>query len=99
MTVTIKSLIKKQQPFAVIQYFLAHKTAKTETVKIYEILLIDYEKNKLKHIEIYPKEFKDFKHLLKQVIDNNYGKIFEFLNFKEHYKLIKKLQKETPCTH
>jgi hypothetical protein len=82
----IESLLEKNTPFAVMQYFEKFKGSSKETYKNYELIYINSSKEIafkiLNRNEVsFVKENLD---KIKLIIDNKDGRIYEFNKFKEY---------------
>lgn len=82
----LTNILKTEKSFAIIQFFTSLISIKSETMKEYEILYINAEKVKFAKLSYsqfaYVKnEIKD----LKLVVDDNFGRVWDFNNFKEKY--------------
>jgi hypothetical protein len=82
----LQTLVEKNQPFAVMQYFQSLKSLKQEVNKEYELIFIN-SNNKVDYIILENEEIiylKDNLETIKLIIKNKDGKIFEFNDFKNH---------------
>jgi hypothetical protein len=91
---SLKKLVKENKPFAVMQYFQSVKVIYENQCKIYELIElinggVDIRFKTLNRADItYLKENLD---IIKVVINNSDGKIYEFNNFKKYYQDFKNL--------
>jgi len=88
---TLKSLVRENTPFAVMQYFESLKTTKQELNKQYELIYINSE-NEIAYKILKTEEINYLKNNLKTIkliIKNKDGKIFEFNNFKNYKESLK----------
>jgi hypothetical protein len=82
----LQTLVEKNTPFAVMQYFQSLKSSKQEVNKKYELIYI----NSNKEVAYSILESEEINYLktnlgiIKLIIKNKDGKIFEFNNFKKH---------------
>jgi len=91
----LKKMIRDNKPFAVAQYFVSPIFAKKETTKIYEILLCneDTTHDGTKKVESFfftENDKYNFKLNFDKFVlveDNEYGKVWEYLEFKKRYNL------------
>jgi hypothetical protein len=85
MTKQIEKLLKDSTPFCVIQYFEFLLCGKDETYKKYELMFINSKiKVAFRSLEKDEIEFiKSHTELIKIVLDNHLGKVWEFMDFKE----------------
>jgi len=92
---TIKKLLKTNTPFSIMQYFVSFKGSKRETHKKYELICINemgYNNYTILNEDdlSYMRENMDKFEL---VVDNEYGRVYEFNKFKEYRDGIVKNQK------
>lgn len=91
---SLKKLVKENKPFAVMQYFQSVKVIYDNQCKTYELIElinggVDIRFKTLNRADItYLKENLD---IIKVVINNSDGKIYEFNNFKKYYQDFKNL--------
>lgn len=86
----IKNLLESKTPFAVMQYFVSLKARKDETSKVYELMYLDLEEQIVRYKKLNEDSITFLKNnldLIKIVIDNKDGKIYEFNNFKQYKEL------------
>ena len=90
----IKKLIKANMPFAIMQYFVSPAFDKHNTKQVWEVLTYVQRKKAnagyvvAKYLKEEDKQFlKENKHLFTNPINNKYGAIYEYLDFKNHYEL------------
>lgn len=82
----LTNILKTKKSFAVIQFFTSLISIKSETIKEYEIMYINLEKVKFAKLSYsqfaYVKnEIKD----LELVVNNDFGKVWDYNNFKQKY--------------
>ncbi len=80
-------LVEKQTPFAIIQYFEFLKLAPLNKYKKYSIHYLD-EHNELTYQELSDIEVEKFKNNLELftiVQEDENGKVYEFMNFKNYH--------------
>ena len=90
----IKHFLKTDTPFAIIQYYESLKSTRREKLKQYELIYLN-EQNELDFIVLNTKGILFFKqHLdkIKPIIENGYGSVYEFNNFKAHKEKIDTLK-------
>lgn len=82
----VKELLENNTPFSVMQYFESFRGSKKETYKKYELIYVD--KRKKLAFKILTQEeisfVKENTDKIKLIIDNKYGRIYEFNKFKEY---------------
>lgn len=80
----LKKLIDNKTPFAVMEYYYWCNSIKTETIKEYELIFINSQKElAYKKLDDIDKHFfKRNKDKIVLVVENKHGKVYEFLNFK-----------------
>jgi hypothetical protein len=86
----IESFLNNNTPFAIIQYFESLKSTRKEKLKKYELIFIN-EQNELEFIVLTVKGILFFKqHLdkIKLIIENGYGKVYEYNEFKAYKEKI-----------
>lgn len=90
----IEKLIKAKTPFAIMQYFVSPEFDKHNTKQVWEVLTYVQRKKAnagyviAKYLKEKDKQFlKENKHLFTNPINNKYGAIYEYLDFKNHYEL------------
>ena len=81
----LKNLIDNNTPFSVVQYFEWMKSAKKETQKVYELMVLGSDSNiisitlKQSAVDYFKENLSKFE--LKQ--NTKDGRVYEFNNFKE----------------
>lgn len=93
-TTRLINIIKTRKSFAIIQFFTSLISIKSETMKEYEIMYIYAQKVKFAKLSYnqyhYVKnEIKD----LKLVVNNDFGKVWDYNNFKQKYNSLPVLTK------
>ena len=82
----VNKLIEKHTPFAVMQYFESFKGSKRETNRVYELIYLNSKK--LLSFRVLNKNEIDFlksnTDKIKLVITNDYGRVYEFNDFKNY---------------
>lgn len=86
--VRIEEFVKKETPFAVMQYFVSFKASKSETIKKYEIMYVLGKSLIFKALNKREINFlKTNADKIKLLISNRDGCIWEFNNFKSFKEL------------
>lgn len=83
---TISKLLKERTPFAVMQYFESLKSLKSQTNKAYELIYVN-DKKKLAYKLLTEREIyfvKSNPKVMKIVLDNKDGRVYEYNNFKQY---------------
>jgi hypothetical protein len=85
----MEDFIKNETPFAVIQYYQNIIKNKDELNKVYDIIYIN-DLGRFSYINMNNEDVLFFREKLNTkdllIIKNELGKVYEFNNFKEHYK-------------
>ena len=90
----IKKLIKYNESFAIMQYYIYFRGVQSETQKRFEIMFIKYDKEGEPIINYDDLTGEDLKYffqninLFEEKINDKSGIIWEKNNFKENYELI-----------
>lgn len=82
----IQALLDKKIPFAIVIHHVSFRVNINDIVRKYELLFID-SKNEINFKLLDREEISIFKEnikLMNLVIDNKYGRVYEFNKFKEH---------------
>lgn len=82
----LTNILKTKKSFAVIQFFTSLISIKSETMKEYEIMYI-YAK-KVKFAKLSYSQFAYVKNEIKDlelVVNNDFGKVWDYNNFKQKY--------------
>ena len=82
----VNRLLEKNTPFAVMQYFEIFKGSKRETNRVYELMYLNSKKQLtfkiLNNNEI--AFLKSNINVIKLIITNDYGSVYEFNDFKNY---------------
>lgn len=87
----LQKLVENETPFAVMQYFQSFKSTKQELNKEYELIFINknnevaYDILKIEEVSY----LKNNLEIIKSIIKNKDGQIFEFNNFKDYKDSLK----------
>lgn len=82
----IERFLNNKTPFAIIQYYESLKSTRKDKQKKYELIYLNNQ-NELEFIVLNNKAILFFKrhlNVIKMIIQNGYGSVYEFNNFKAH---------------
>ena len=85
----LTNILKTKKSFAIIQFFTSLISIKSETTKEYEIMYINAKK--VKFAKLSYTQFAYIKNEIKDlelVVDDNFGRVWDFNNFKEKYNAL-----------